>query len=141
RSCSWPGGPWRTTLEPIGRPPWTIASNPGTPVGSRGVESLLQRTRQAGSEREIGMSADRVSKCRLEDSFRGIRSQSLRADVPEVPMDSRDEFPEAVQPRLAPVDHLFDDGLPLPLLVSAEAMLLLDLAGWRSVVPEACAVL
>src|SRR5207244_8238899 len=89
------------------------------------------------AEREVGMSADRVSKCRLEDSFRGIRSQSLRAYVPEVPTDSRDEFPEAVQPRLAPVDHLFEDGLPELLMVRGEAMLHLDLDRRRADVPDA----
>src|SRR5881296_4176840 len=137
RSFSWPGGPWRTTLEPTGRPPPTIASNPGTPVGSRGVESFLQRTRQAGAECEVRVRADRISECRLEDALRGIRSQSLRADVPEVPVDGGDELPESVQAGLGPIDHLFEDGLPEFLMVRGEAMLHLDLDRWRADVPDA----
>src|SRR5213593_3171856 len=137
RSFSWPGGPCRTTLEPTGKPPWTIASNPGMPVPSRAVGSSLQGTGQTGAECEVRVRADRVSECRLEDSLRGIRSQSLGADVPQVPMNSCDEFAETVQPRLAPIDHLFEDGLPELLMVRGETMLHLDLDRRRSDVPDA----
>src|SRR6266849_10122464 len=97
RSFSWPGGPCKTTLEPTGRPPPTIASNPGMPVPSRAMGSSLQWTGQAGAECEVRVRADRVSEGRLEDAFRGIRSQSLRADDPEGPVDGRDELQDAVQ--------------------------------------------
>src|SRR2546426_8092054 len=136
RSFSWPGGPCRTTLEPTGRPPWTIASNPGTPVGSRGMESSLQRTGQAAAEREVRMGADRISERRLEHSLRRVRPEPLGADVPEIRMDRRDEFPESVQARLGPVHHLVKDRLPELLMVRREPMLHLDLDRGRADVPD-----
>src|SRR5206468_7909936 len=136
RSFSWPGGPWRTTLEPTGRPPWTIASNPGTPVGSRGIESSLQRTGQAAAEREVRMGADRVSERRLEDSLRRVGPEPLGADVPEVAMDRRDEFPESVQALLGPIHHLIEDCFPELLMVRREPMLHLDLDRRRADEPD-----
>src|SRR5881397_4151033 len=135
-SFSWPGGPCRTTLEPTGRPPPTIASNPGTPVGSRGMESSLQRTSQAATECEVRMGADRVSKRRLEDALRRVRAEPLGADVPEVAMDRRDEFPESVQARLGPVHHLIEDRFPELLVVRREPMFHLDLDRGRPDVPD-----
>src|SRR5437870_9418501 len=135
-SFSWPGGPWRTTLEPTGRPPPTIASNPGTPVGSRGMVSFLQRTRQAGAECEVRVRTDRISECRLVVALRGIRSQSLRADVSDVPVDCVVVLPVTVKAGLGPIDHLFEDGLPEFLMVRGEAMLHLDLDRWRADVPD-----
>src|SRR2546422_5948621 len=136
RSFSWPGGPWRTTLEPTGSPPWTIASNPGTPVGSRGMESSLQRTSQAAAECEVRVGADRVSERRLEDSLRRVGPEPLGADVPEIPMDRRDEFPESVQARLGPVHHLIEDRFPELLMVRREPMLHLDLNRRRADEPN-----
>src|SRR5881397_3628590 len=136
RSFSWPGGPCRTTLEPTGRPPWTIASNPGTPVGSRGMESSLQRTSQAATECEVRMGGDRVSERGLEDPLRRGRPESLGADVPEIPMDRRDEFPESVQARLGPVHNLIEDGLSELLMVRREPMFHLDLDRGRPDVPD-----
>src|SRR6266571_5201526 len=136
RSFSWPGGPCRTTLEPTGRPPWTIASNPGTPVESRGMESSLQGTGQAAAECEVGMCANRVSERRLEHSLRRVRPQPLRAYIPEVPMDCRDEFPEPVHARLGPVDHLIEDGFAELLMVRREPMFHLDLDRGRADVPD-----
>src|SRR3989475_9601588 len=119
-------------LEPTGRPPWTIASNPGMPVGSRGVESSLQRTSQAASECEVRMGGDRVSERRLEDSLRRVRPEPLRAYVPEVAMDRRDEFPESVQARLGPVHHLIEDRLPELLMVRRQPMFHLNLDRGRA---------
>src|SRR6266581_4174905 len=135
-SFSWPGGPCRTTLEPTGRPPWTIASNPGTPVGSRGMDSSLQRTSQAAAEREVWIGADRVSERRLEDSLRRIRTEPLGADVPQISMDRGDEFPEPVQARLGPVHHLIEDRFAELLMVRREPMLHLDLDRRRADVPD-----
>src|SRR5256712_10968796 len=123
-------------LEPTGRPPWTIASNPGMPVGSRGVESSLQRTSQAATECEVRIGADRVAERCLEDPLRRGRPESLGADVPEVPMDRRDEFPESVQARLGPVHHLIEDRLPELLVVRREPMFHLDLDRGRADVPD-----
>src|SRR2546422_5725792 len=136
RSFSWPGGPCRTTLEPTGRPPWTIASNPGTPVGSRGMESSLQRTGQAAAEREVRMGADRISERGLEHSLRRVGPEPLGTDIPEIPMDRRDEFPESVQARLGPVHHLIEDRFPELLMVRREPMLHLDLDRRRADVPD-----
>src|SRR5436309_8461996 len=135
-SFSWPGGPCRTTLEPTGRPPWTIASNPGMPVGSRDVGSSLQRTSQAATECEVRIGADRVSERCLEDPLRRARPEPLGADVPKVPMDRRDEFPESVQARLGPVHHLIEDGLSELLMVRREPMFHLDLDRGRADVPN-----
>src|SRR3989475_11240954 len=136
RSFSWPGGPWRTTLEPTGSPPWTSASNPGTRGGSRGIESALQRTGQAAAECEVRMGADRVSERRLEDSLCRVGPEPLGADVPEVAMDRRDESPESVQARLGPVHHLIEDRFPELLMVRREPMLHLDLDRRRADVPD-----
>src|SRR2546428_1876952 len=119
-------------LEPTGRPPWTIASNPGMPVGSRGVESSLQGTSQAASECEVRMGGDRVSERRLEDSLRRVRPEPLRAYVPEVAMDRRDEFPESVQARLGPVHHLIEHRLPELLMVRRQPMFHLNLDRGRA---------
>src|SRR5207249_299683 len=136
RSFSWPGGPWRTTLEPTGRPPWTIASNPGIPVASRGVESFLQRTSQAAAQREVRMCTDRVPEGGLEDSFRRVRAEPLGAHAPEIPMDRRDEFPQTVQARLGPIEHLLEDGLAALLMVRRETMFHLNLDRRRADAPN-----
>src|SRR5438445_1881287 len=119
-------------LEPTGRPPWTIASNPGMPVGSRGVESSLQRTSQAASECEVRMGGDRVSERRLEDSLRRGRPEPLRAYVPEVAMDRRDEFPQSVQARLGAVHHLIEHRFPELLMVRRQPMFHLNLDRGRA---------
>src|SRR2546427_4395419 len=136
RSFSWPGGPWRTTLEPTGSPPWTSASNPGTRGGSPGMKSPLERTSQAASECEVRMGGDRVAERRLKDSLRRFRPEPLRAYVPEVAMDRRDEFPESVQARLGPVHHLIEDRFPELLVVRREPMLHLDLDRRRADEPD-----
>src|SRR5213596_1636797 len=136
RSFSWPGGPWRTTLEPTGRPPWTIVSNPGIPVASRGVESFLQRTSQTAAQREVRMRTDRVPEGGLEDSFRRVRAEPLGAHAPEIPMDRRDEFPQTVQARLGPIEHLLEDGLAELLMVRRETMFHLNLDRRRADVPN-----
>src|SRR3989475_6597126 len=119
-------------LEPTGRPPWTIASNPGMPVGSREMESSLQRTSQAATECEVRIGADCVSKGRLEASLRRVRPEPLRAYVPEIPMDRRDEFPESVQARLGPVHHLIEHRLPELLMVRRQPMFHLNLDRGRA---------
>src|SRR5207249_382229 len=136
RSFSWPGGPWRTTLEPTGRPPWTIASNPGIPVASRGVGSFLQRTTQAAAQREVRVRADRLPECGLEDPFRRVRAEPLGAYTPEIPVDRRDEFPQAVQARLGPIEHLLEDGLAELLMVRRETVFHLDLDRGRADVAD-----
>src|SRR5437899_2645022 len=102
------------------------------PVGSRGMESSLQRTSQAASECEVRMGGDRVSERRLEDSLRRVRPEPLRAYVPEIPMDRRDEFPESVQARLGPVHHLIEDRLPELLMVRRQPMFHLNLDRGRA---------
>src|SRR5437867_9832256 len=102
------------------------------PVGSGGVGSSLQRTSQAATECEVRIGADRVSERCLEDSLRRARPEPLGADVPKVPMDRRDEFPESVQARLGPVHHLIVDGLSELLMVRREPMFHLDLDRGRA---------
>src|SRR6059036_2882146 len=106
------------------------------PVGSRGVGSSLQRTSQAATECEVRIGADRVSERCLEDSLRRARPEPLGADVPKVPMDRRDEFPESVQARLGLVHHLIEDGLSELLMVRRKPMFHLDLNRGRADVPD-----
>src|SRR5256886_10842461 len=123
-------------LEPTGRPPWTIASNPGMPVGSRGVGSSLQRTSQAATKCELRNAADPVPDPCLEASLRRARPGPRGAGVPKVPRARRDEFPESVQARLGPVHHLIEDGLSELLMVRREPMFHLDLDRGRADVPN-----
>src|SRR5437016_3729654 len=84
RSFSWPGGPWRMTLDPTGRPPWTMASKPSMPVASRVMRSRFQGPGEAATDGEVRIHAHGVPQGRLEDALRGVRSQALGADGPEV---------------------------------------------------------
>src|SRR5437667_86715 len=61
RNFSWPGGPCSTTLEPAGRPPWTMASNPEMPVASRAMRITIP---EAGSGRSGRPGRDRGSSRR-----------------------------------------------------------------------------
>ena len=72
RSFSWPGGPWRRTLEPSGRPPWTISSKPSTPVDCRGT---YRRLRQWGAF-ELPLSRRRIVDSGVHKGAPGI----LRGD-------------------------------------------------------------
>src|SRR5207244_11205239 len=77
-----------------------------------------------------------ASESLREGSLRRGRPESLGADVPEVAMDRRDEFPESVQARLGPVHHLIEDGLSELLMVRREPMFHLDLDRGRADVPN-----
>src|SRR5436309_9740931 len=127
RSFSWPGGPWRTTLEPTGSPPWTMASKPSMPVASRVMRSRFQGSGEAATDGEVRIHAHGVPQGRLEDALRGVRSQALGADGPEVSVDLGDELSEIVQAPSRPVDHLLEDGLPQFLMVRRQPVLHLRL--------------
>src|SRR2546422_9776304 len=100
------------------------------------MKSPHKRTNKPATECEARMGGDRVSESRLEDSLRRGRPESLGTDVPEVAMDRRDEFPEAVEARLGPVQHLVEDRLPELLVVRREPMFHLDLDRGRADVPD-----
>src|SRR3989441_4790253 len=73
RSFSWPGGPWRTTLEPIGSPPWTIASNPSMPVRSRSIGSHPRSAVQVDAEqRDAEAHPSRSGGSTLEGQRRAV---------------------------------------------------------------------
>src|SRR5207245_4643933 len=95
------------------------------------------RPRQATPKREIGMRTDCIAQRSLENAFRSARAEPLGADAPEVPMDRGDEFPEPVEARFAPVNHLVENGLAQFLVVRREAMLHLNLNCRRPDVPDA----
>src|SRR6267143_1995351 len=111
RSFSWPGGPWSTTVAPTGSPPWTSASNPSMPVASRAMGSRFQGSRQAATDGEVRVDSDGITEGALEDAFRGVRSETLGADGPQIAMDGRDELSKAVQAALSPADHLVEQGV------------------------------
>src|SRR5437879_12233792 len=73
------------------------------------------------------MRTDCIAQRSLENAFRSARAEPLGADAPEVPMDRGDEFPEPVEARFAPVNHLVENGLAQFLVVRRTAMLHLDL--------------
>src|SRR5437016_3076497 len=136
RSFSWPGGPWRMTLDPTGRPPWTIASKPSMPVASRVMRSRFQRSGEAATDGEVRIHAHGVPQGRLEDALRGVRSQALGADGPEVSVNLGDELSEIVQAPSRPVDHLLEDGLPQFLMVRRQPVLHLRLDRRRTEVAD-----
>src|SRR5919198_1667698 len=126
-SFSWPEGPWRMTLDPAGRPPWTIPSNPSMPVASRTMGSLFQGSCQAASDGEVGVPAHRLLERGLEDALRGVGPEALGADRPKVSVDVRHEFPEIIEPPFRARDHLVEHGLPEFLVVCREPVLHLRL--------------
>src|SRR6266480_949392 len=128
RSFSWPGGPWRMTLDPTGRPPWTMASKPSMPVASRVMRSRFQGPGEAATDGEVRIHAHGVPQGRLEDALRGVRSQALGADGPELS--------EIVQAPSRPVDHLLEDGLPQFLMVRRQPVLHLRLDRRRAEVAD-----
>src|SRR5216117_210820 len=136
RSFSWPGGPWRMTLDPTGRPPWTMASKPSMPVASRVMRSRFQGPGEATTDGEVRIHAQGVPQGRLEDALRGVRSQALGADGPEVSVNLGDELSEIVQAPSRPVDHLLEDGLPQFLVVRRQPMLHLRLDRRRAEVTD-----
>src|SRR5204863_9317654 len=103
RGSSRPGGPCRTTIDPTGRPPWTMASNPSLPVGSRVMRSRFHGPGEAATDGEVRIHAHGVPQGRLEDALRGVRSQALGADGPEVSVNLGDELSEIVQAPSRPV--------------------------------------
>src|SRR5205823_1838803 len=119
-SFSCPGGPWRMTLDPRGRPPWTIPSNPGLPVASRVMRSRFQRSGQATANREVGVDMHRVLERGLEDALRGVGPEALGAHRPEVSMDFRDQLPQVLEAPIRPRDHLVEDRFPQLLVVRRE---------------------
>src|SRR5437879_2512136 len=128
RSFSWPGGPWRMTLDPTGRPPWIMASKPSMPVASRVMRSRFQGPGEAATDGEVRIHAHGIPQGRLEDALRGVRSQALGADGPEVSVDLGDELAQIIQAPARPVDHLLEDGLPQFLVVRRQPVLHLRLA-------------
>src|SRR5467141_2421447 len=129
RSFSWPGGPWSTTVAPTGSPPWTSASNPSMPVASRAMGSRFQGSRQAATDGEVRVDSDGITEGALEDAFRGVRSETLGADGPQIAMDGRDELSKAVQAALTPADHLVEHRPPEFLVVRRETVFHLRLDG------------
>src|SRR5712691_7753652 len=106
------------------------------PVASRAMGSRFQGSRQAATDGEVRIDSDGISEGALEDTFRGVRAEALRADGPEIAMDGRDELAKAVQPALAPADHLVEHRPPEFLMVRRETMFHLRLDRRLAEVPN-----
>src|SRR3989442_9346593 len=136
RSFSCPGGPWMMTLDPTGRPPWTMASKPSMPVAIRVMRSRFQGSGEAATDGEVRIHAHGVPQGRLEHALRGVRSQALGADGPEVSVDLGNELAQIIQAPARPVDHLLEDGLPQFLMVRRQPVLHLRLDRRRAEVAD-----
>src|SRR5437879_13525268 len=82
------------------------------PVASRVMRSRFQRSCETAADGEVRIHAHGVAQGALEDSLRGVRSQTLRAHRPEVAVDLRDELSEIAQASLGLSDHLVEDRSP-----------------------------
>src|SRR5207253_6021438 len=103
---------------------------------SRVMRSRFQRSGEATTDGEVRIHAHGVPQGRLEDALRGVRSQALGADGPEVSVNLGDELSEIVQAPSRPVDHLLEDGLPQFLMVRRQPVLHLRLDRRRTEVAD-----